>query len=296
MNDGRKRMIEPYDISNLTCLEEIIRIYVITLLTTLELLPLQAFCPKCAVPIELLNFTIILSHANSSLNPLLYAYHLKEFRIAMKNALLVLFEKMVCGMIKTSSHKEAVPGPFSRSQTLPSLAQTTAALGASTGKVSMKFHRSPNNTFELSRSVQISPNKNCLIISANSRDNLSRTTAMDKSLTSLSMGSDMSSQVIQENHEPVSNTRDNKQSPSNNIVGKVKFIKKSVSANDELVIQSRSHEISSQSSSVLCVLDKSQNGKLNGSGGGSSAKDDHVDYIPDESKEGLNNEEVTTPL
>ena len=32
---------------------------------------------------ELTNFTIILSHANSALNPLLYAYNLKDFRRAL---------------------------------------------------------------------------------------------------------------------------------------------------------------------------------------------------------------------
>ncbi|XP_029171232.1 adenosine receptor A2b-like isoform X2 [Nylanderia fulva] len=45
----------------------------------------MAFCPKCEVNDLLMNFCIILSHMNSVGNPLLYAYHLKDFRFALKN-------------------------------------------------------------------------------------------------------------------------------------------------------------------------------------------------------------------
>ncbi|KAL6264829.1 hypothetical protein P5V15_004924 [Pogonomyrmex californicus] len=45
----------------------------------------MAFCPGCEVDDFLMKFCIILSHINSVGNPLLYAYHLKDFRIALKN-------------------------------------------------------------------------------------------------------------------------------------------------------------------------------------------------------------------
>lgn len=45
----------------------------------------MAFCRECQVSDFLLNFCIILSHANSAGNPLLYAYHLKDFRAALKS-------------------------------------------------------------------------------------------------------------------------------------------------------------------------------------------------------------------
>ncbi|XP_017882495.1 adenosine receptor A2b-like [Ceratina calcarata] len=45
----------------------------------------MAFCPRCKVNDVLMNFCIILSHLNSAGNPLLYAYHLKDFRAALKN-------------------------------------------------------------------------------------------------------------------------------------------------------------------------------------------------------------------
>ncbi|XP_037090841.1 adenosine receptor A2b-like [Pollicipes pollicipes] len=50
---------------------------------------INAFCPSCAVPLQLTNFTIILSHANSALNPLLYAYNLKDFRRALYSLVCV---------------------------------------------------------------------------------------------------------------------------------------------------------------------------------------------------------------
>ena len=46
---------------------------------------IQAFCPNCEVNQILLNSSIILSHLNSAGNPLLYAYHLKDFRAALKS-------------------------------------------------------------------------------------------------------------------------------------------------------------------------------------------------------------------
>ncbi|XP_051170833.1 adenosine receptor A2a-like isoform X2 [Leptopilina boulardi] len=48
---------------------------------------IMAFCPHCYVNEIFLNFSIILSHLNSVGNPLLYAYHLKDFRLAVKHFL-----------------------------------------------------------------------------------------------------------------------------------------------------------------------------------------------------------------
>lgn len=44
---------------------------------------IQKFCKDCIVPEGLLDVFIILSHLNSSFNPFLYAYHLKDFRKAL---------------------------------------------------------------------------------------------------------------------------------------------------------------------------------------------------------------------
>ena len=100
---------------------------------------IQAFYPEFYVPVEVLNFTIILSHANSALNPFLYAYHLKEFRLAMKNALCSLFGWMCCGYVNTQNQKDSFG--VSRSQTMPSIGN--ASLSTQTGKFSIKFRKVP---------------------------------------------------------------------------------------------------------------------------------------------------------
>ncbi|XP_071532916.1 uncharacterized protein AdoR isoform X4 [Panulirus ornatus] len=45
---------------------------------------IQAFCTNCRVSEGLMFFTILLSHLNSAINPFLYAYHMKDFRNALK--------------------------------------------------------------------------------------------------------------------------------------------------------------------------------------------------------------------
>ncbi|KAI8128212.1 Adenosine receptor A2a [Lucilia cuprina] len=49
---------------------------------------IKAFCPSCSIHPKLTLFCIILSHLNSAVNPVLYAYHLKDFRLALKNLIL----------------------------------------------------------------------------------------------------------------------------------------------------------------------------------------------------------------
>ncbi|XP_045606766.1 adenosine receptor A1 [Procambarus clarkii] len=45
---------------------------------------IQAICRNCPVPMLLLYFSIILSHANSALNPFLYAYSMQDFNKSLK--------------------------------------------------------------------------------------------------------------------------------------------------------------------------------------------------------------------
>ncbi|GAB6026359.1 hypothetical protein CHUAL_012563 [Chamberlinius hualienensis] len=52
---------------------------------------IQAFCTSCIVPLSVVNINIILSHLNSAVNPILYAYHLRDFREAFKQLLLPRF-------------------------------------------------------------------------------------------------------------------------------------------------------------------------------------------------------------
>ena len=53
---------------------------------------ITAICPfpKCSIPFKVLNFFIIISHANSAINPWLYAYG-RDFRVAYRRTLASLF-------------------------------------------------------------------------------------------------------------------------------------------------------------------------------------------------------------
>lgn len=46
------------------------------------------FCPRCTVPLQLTLTAVILSHANSVFNPLIYAYRMKSFHQAFKSIIL----------------------------------------------------------------------------------------------------------------------------------------------------------------------------------------------------------------
>lgn len=50
-----------------------------------------AFCSNCKISNIYMNPFIILSHVNSAGNPLLYAYHLKDFRAALKQLIYTIF-------------------------------------------------------------------------------------------------------------------------------------------------------------------------------------------------------------
>ncbi|CAG7837722.1 unnamed protein product [Allacma fusca] len=148
---------------------------------------IQAFEPNFKVPPILMNFTIILSHANSALNPFLYAYHLKEFRLAMKNALCSWFGWMLCGYVNTQVQKD-IFGAVSRSQTMPSMAN--ASVSTQTGKFSIKFRKVSGPQSVSSDAIQrISP-KGCkggIMSTTPSRDNLFHPLSADRSMTSLSL-------------------------------------------------------------------------------------------------------------
>ncbi|KRT80974.1 G protein-coupled receptor [Oryctes borbonicus] len=56
-----------------------------------------AFCSHCEINETFMSLCIILSHANSAGNPILYAYHLKDFREALRNFLYSLVGKQPVG-------------------------------------------------------------------------------------------------------------------------------------------------------------------------------------------------------
>lgn len=56
---------------------------------------INAFCRECLINETLIYFGIVLSHLNSAINPLLYAYHLKDFRGALLRLLTCANEQDV---------------------------------------------------------------------------------------------------------------------------------------------------------------------------------------------------------
>ncbi|XP_041977706.1 adenosine receptor A3 [Aricia agestis] len=56
---------------------------------------IKAFMPTLDIPNTLTYFCIIFSHLNSAINPLLYAYHLKDFRAALKGLICVILGRGV---------------------------------------------------------------------------------------------------------------------------------------------------------------------------------------------------------
>ncbi|ODM95608.1 Adenosine receptor A2a, partial [Orchesella cincta] len=218
---------------------------------------IQAFYPKFQVPIQFLNFTIILSHANSALNPFLYAYHLKEFRLAMKNALMSLCGKLLCGLVNAHIEKDNPLGPMSRSLTMPSLGHVTTVPNPS-GKVSIKFRKISRP--DEPRSVQISPtNINSMIptaVTTASRDNLLRTAGgTDKSLTSLSLGSDTSNQLLEIPLQVTTSTFTNNSPKNVHSNGGSGSRERKTAAHNPKVIQTNSRYHSSSSETIEnCII------------------------------------------
>lgn len=52
---------------------------------------IKAFWPDYYIHPKITFFCIILSHLNSAVNPVLYAYHLRDFRAALKTFILKIF-------------------------------------------------------------------------------------------------------------------------------------------------------------------------------------------------------------
>ncbi|KAK5852964.1 hypothetical protein PBY51_006794 [Eleginops maclovinus] len=69
-------------------------LFLVLFLFTVCWMPLQVIncflllCPRCPVPLELLLAAILLSHANSAINPFLYAYTMTAFKDTFKRILM----------------------------------------------------------------------------------------------------------------------------------------------------------------------------------------------------------------
>lgn len=84
---------------------------------------IKAFCAECFIDGRITFAAIILSHLNSAVNPLLYAYNLKDFRAAMKTLILKMIGKDVMPVQSNQNYRFSIASQH-RIQTLVERQQT----------------------------------------------------------------------------------------------------------------------------------------------------------------------------
>lgn len=67
---------------------------------------IKAFMPELDIPNPLTYVCIIVSHLNSAINPFLYAYHLKDFRAALKGLLCTIVGR---GVTIQATYRPPIP-------------------------------------------------------------------------------------------------------------------------------------------------------------------------------------------
>lgn len=88
-----------------------------------------AFCNGCQVDMTFMNCCIILSHLNSAGNPLLYAYHLRDFRAAMKNFFCSLVGNTSLQPLQITKHRPSQHSQiYSTNSRMISTRETRSAL------------------------------------------------------------------------------------------------------------------------------------------------------------------------
>lgn len=85
-----------------------------------------AFCNGCQVNMTFMKCCIILSHLNSAGNPLLYAYHLRDFRAAMKNFFCGLIGNTTLQPLQITKHRPSQN--YSTNSRILSTRETRSAL------------------------------------------------------------------------------------------------------------------------------------------------------------------------
>lgn len=126
-----------------------------------------AFCNECEQDINeiFMKCCIILSHLNSAGNPLLYAYHLRDFRAALKNFFCSIFSDAPLRPIQATKMRNSMQtnSNFNHMRLQQSLRETRSALNLTN---SNKFVDSPLCYRSKSRSMHLPvPPKMCSLVS-----------------------------------------------------------------------------------------------------------------------------------
>lgn len=123
-----------------------------------------AFCNGCQVDMTFMNCCIILSHLNSAGNPLLYAYHLRDFRAAMKNFFCSLVGNTGLQPLQITKHR---PSQYSQNYSthsrILSNRETRSALNLNN---SSKFVDSPLHYRSKSKSMFLPPTQRLYTVPA----------------------------------------------------------------------------------------------------------------------------------
>lgn len=98
---------------------------------------IKAFCPECHIDASITFAAIILSHLNSAVNPLLYAYNLKDFRAAMKTLILKMIGKDTVPIQSNLNYRFSIASQH-RIQTLVERQQIGSRIYV--GKLYMEFN------------------------------------------------------------------------------------------------------------------------------------------------------------
>uniref|UniRef100_A0A8C5SGZ8 G-protein coupled receptors family 1 profile domain-containing protein n=1 Tax=Laticauda laticaudata TaxID=8630 RepID=A0A8C5SGZ8_LATLA len=86
----RHRIIVRKEMRTATSLFIILFFFILCWLPLHVLNTIMLLCPKCCIPTQLILATIILSHANSAINPVIYVFRMRSFRDALKSTLLCI--------------------------------------------------------------------------------------------------------------------------------------------------------------------------------------------------------------
>lgn len=114
-----------------------------------------AFCNDCEINVTFMNCCIILSHLNSAGNPLLYAYHLRDFRAALKNFFCSFFGGGQVPPAEITKYRSSLPykNTFANYKFKRSLRETRSALNLTANQ--SKFVNSPLCCRVKSRSMHL---------------------------------------------------------------------------------------------------------------------------------------------
>lgn len=102
----RRRIIVRKELQTATSLFIILFFFAVCWLPVHILNTVMLLCPTCHIPDQLLLAAIILSHANSAINPVVYVFRVRSFRKAFEGTFCICYSSAV--------------GMFSRSEMVPS--------------------------------------------------------------------------------------------------------------------------------------------------------------------------------